>query len=82
LAQRRILEDDYVARLKAADESIDTASATETLKSMYDGDWEDNKAVLTFLSESAADIEAKITEVKKAALSAKIEAMQAEVDSL
>ncbi len=82
LAQRRILEDDYVARLKAADESINTDSATEILKSMYSGDWDDNKAVMTFLSEDAADIEAKITEVKKAALTAKIEALTAEADAL
>jgi len=82
LAQRRILEDDYVARLKAADDAIDTASATEMIQAMYSGDWEDNKAVMTFLSDSAADIEAKIIEVKKAAVAAKIASLQSELEQL
>jgi len=82
LAQRRILEDDYVAKLKAADGSTDTASATETLQAMYSGDWDDNQAVMTFLSDNASDIEAKITEVKKSAVAAKIASLQSELDQL
>jgi len=82
LAQRRILEDDFIARMKAADDSIDTASASETLQSMYSGDWEDNKAVMTFLSDNASDVEAKITEIKKAAVAEKIASLQSELDQL
>lgn len=82
LAQRRILEDDYIFRLKAADSSIDTASAAATLQGMYSGDWEDNQAVMNFLSENAADIEAKIAEVKKTAVTEKIAALQSELEGL
>jgi acetyl-CoA carboxylase/biotin carboxylase 1 len=82
LAQRRILEDDYVARLKAADASMTTDSASAVLKDMYSGDWEDNKAVMNFLSENAAEIEAKITGVKKAAIAESIAALQSELDQL
>ena len=82
LAQRRILEDDYVARLKQSDEGLDTKSATDIVQSMYSGDWDDNKAVMSFLSDSAADIEAKITETKKAAVARKIESLQSELEQL
>jgi len=82
LAQRRILEDDFVASIKKADSSMDTAAATALFQSMYDGDYEDNKAVIEFFSSNADDVAAKIAEVKKSAVSAQIEALQKELDGL
>merc|ERR1712087_175770 len=82
LAQRRILEDDYVASLMSVDASLDTAAATDSLKSMYGGDWEDDKAVIDFFKSNASTIDAKITELKKAALQSKIDEMQKELQGL
>jgi len=79
LAQRRILEDDYVARLKGSDESLDSTAASASLKSMFSGDWEDDKAVIDFFKSDASAIDAKIIDVKKSAVKSKIEALQNEL---
>ena len=49
------------------------------IKSMFSGDWEDNKAVIDFFSASASDIDAKVESVKKAAIETKIAALQAQL---
>jgi len=82
LAQRRILEDDYVASFMSIDASLDTAAATDCLKSMYSGDWEDDKAVIDFFKSNTSTIDAKIAEMKKAALQSKIDALQNELQGL
>jgi len=82
LAQRRILEDDYVGRLKAADSSLDTEAATTSLRSLFNGDWEDNKAVIKFYKSDASVIEAKINDVKKASIQSEIEALQKDLENL
>jgi len=82
LAQRRILEDDYVATLKSNDASLDTAGATDCLKAMYSGDWEDDKAVIDFFKSNASAIDGKITEMKKSAIQSKIDDLQNELGGL
>ena len=82
LAQRRILEDDFVASIKKTDASMDTAAATGVFTSMYSGDYEDNKAVIEFFESNTDAISAKIAETKKAAVNAQIEALQKELDGL
>jgi len=82
LAQRRILEDEFVARLKLADSSLDKESATASLKSMFNGDWEDNNAVIDFYKSNSSAIEAKISDVKKSAVESQIAALQNELQSL
>ena len=80
LAKRRMHEDDYIARLKAADISLSTEDATETLKSLSTCDWDDNKAVADFFNENSAEIDAKVASVKKAAVVAMIEKLQKEIE--
>jgi len=82
LAQRRILEDDYVGTIMSTDASLDTSAATDCLKAMYSGDWEDNKAVIDFFKSNASTVDAKITEMKKSALQSKIDALQNELGGL
>jgi len=82
LASRRIQQDDLVAQLKKADNSISTSSAIDILKSMSSADWEDNKAVVDFFENEADTIHAKIKSVKKAAIQAQLQALHAEIESL
>jgi len=82
LAKRRILEDGYITKIKAADTSMDSKSAAEVLKSMYEGDWENNQAAIDFLQSNSAEIEAKIIDIKKVTLATKIDAMKTELESL
>ena len=76
LAKRRIAQDSYVAQLKAGDSSMDSAAALDVLKEMCTADWEDNEAVLEFYSANDASISEKISEIKIAAIKAKIEELQ------
>jgi len=82
LAQRRILEDEFVSSIKKADSSIDTTAATEILAGMMDVDYDDNEAVIGFFSANESDLDAKVAEVKKAAVAAQIDALQKELDQL
>ncbi|KAL7551918.1 hypothetical protein ACHAWF_015125 [Thalassiosira exigua] len=79
LAKRRIAQDGYVARLKAADSSLDSQSALEMLKGMCTADWEDNEAVLEYYTANDGAISSKIGEVKTAAIKAKIEELRAQL---
>lgn len=82
LAQRRILEDDFVAKVKAADDSMTSVDAQDIFKGLYTGDYENDKDVITFFDANGETLEAKITEIKKAAMATKIEALKAEMESL
>lgn len=82
LAQRRIMEDEFVASLKKADASLDTEAATAVFTSMYSGDYEDNKAVINFFENNSEDISVKIAETKKSSVTAQLKALQAELDGL
>jgi acetyl-CoA carboxylase/biotin carboxylase 1 len=77
--RRRIHEDDYVKRMIAADDTLDTTAASSILKGLFDGNWDDNKAVISFFTDKASDIEAKIVELKKAAIQAKIASLQSQL---
>lgn len=78
-AKRRIAQDDLVAQLKAADDTLDSSAALDMLKSMCTADWEDNQAVISFYADNSADIDAKIGSVKTAAIEAKIEALKSQL---
>jgi acetyl-CoA carboxylase/biotin carboxylase 1 len=77
--KRRIAQDDLVSKLKAADDTLTTDAAVDIIKGMCSADWEDNQAVIDFFAASASDIDSKIGEVRKAAIEAKIAALQAEL---
>jgi len=79
LAKRRIAQDGFIASLKAADDSLDTAGATEILKSMCTADWSDDVVVGEFLTVEAATIEEKVASVKKAAIEKKIEELKSQL---
>ena len=79
LAKRRIAQDNYVSQLKAADSSLDNDAALDILKDMCSADWEDNAAVLDFYSANDAEITAKISEMKVAAIKAKIAELEKEL---
>lgn len=80
LAQRRIAEDDAIARLQAADDSLTSDAALDIVKSLCTADWEDNQAVVAYFAENVSDVDAKIKEVRKAAVQAKIDALSAELE--
>lgn len=81
LAQRRILVDDFIASIKKADDTITSKAAEQLLVDMIgDSTYDDNKAVIDYFASNEGAIADKIAEVKKAAISAKIEALQAELE--
>jgi len=81
-AKRRMFEDNYIDQLKASDPTVTRASGLEILESLYDGDFGDNKAVSTFYEAEAGKVGAKISEVKKAAIQAKMDALKAELEGM
>ena len=81
-AKRRMLEDDAIGEMMAADSSITKESATESLQGLFSGDWEDNKAVVSFFEEKSADVLKTVNSVKAAGIQAKLDALQAELASL
>jgi acetyl-CoA carboxylase/biotin carboxylase 1 len=81
-AKRRILEDDIVGQLKAADSSLTRVSALEIVKSMYDGDFENNESVIAFYEAKAVELADKVKSTKAASVRAHIESLQKELDGL
>ena len=77
--KRRIAQDDIISKLKAADDTLTTDAATDIIKGMCSADWDNNQAVIDFFAASSSDIDAKIASVRKAAIEAKISALQAEL---
>merc|ERR1711966_629738 len=75
--KRRIAQDDIISKLKAADDTLTTDAATDIVKGMCSADWENNQAVIDFFAASSSDIDAEIDSVRKAAIEAKIAALQA-----
>merc|ERR1712084_211230 len=80
-AKRRMAEDMYVEQMSAADASITREGAIESIKALYSGDWEDNKAVASFYEEGTAVISDKVKSVKAAGVQAKIDALKKELES-
>jgi len=81
-AKRRMFEDNFIDQIKAADATATRASGLSVLESLFSGDFADNKAVATFYEEEADTVNAKIAELKKDAIKAKMDALKAELDSL
>jgi len=79
LAKRRIAQDNYVKQLRAADSSLDNNAALDILKGMCSADWEDNAAVLDYYTANDAEITAEISEMKIAAIKAKIAELEKEL---
>eukprot|EP00543_Licmophora_paradoxa_P006771 CAMPEP_0202445904 /NCGR_PEP_ID=MMETSP1360-20130828/4612_1 /ASSEMBLY_ACC=CAM_ASM_000848 /TAXON_ID=515479 /ORGANISM="Licmophora paradoxa, Strain CCMP2313" /LENGTH=2079 /DNA_ID=CAMNT_0049062311 /DNA_START=41 /DNA_END=6280 /DNA_ORIENTATION=+ len=81
-AKRRIAEDECVGQLVSADASLTTGEASDMLKAMCDGDWEDNKAVVSFFEEKSSEIVEKVKSIKSAAIQAQIESLKKELDGV
>ena len=81
-ATRRMVEDDIVHQICSADESLTKDSAIAMIQSMYSGDFDDNKAVTTFLGEKKGEIALKIHSIKAARVQAKIDALTAELAAM
>lgn len=81
-AKRRMWEDSHVDQMKAGDSSLTKDTATDILKSLFSGDFEDNKAVVAFYESETAKVNEKISSVKAAGLQAKIDALKAEMETL
>jgi acetyl-CoA carboxylase/biotin carboxylase 1 len=76
LATRRIAQDEIVARMKKADDSLDTKTSLEILKSLCTCDWEDNVAVFEFFESASATIDEKIASLAKSSIEKKIAELQ------
>lgn len=81
-AKRRMYEDNFIDQMKAADASATRESGLEVLESLFSGDWSDNKAVAEFYEQETATVNAKISDIKKDSIAAKMEALTAELDSM
>jgi acetyl-CoA carboxylase/biotin carboxylase 1 len=81
-AKRRMYEDNFIDQLKSVDSAMTRGGALEVLQSLYSGDWEDNQVVAAFYESDLDKINEKISSVKTAAIKAKIEALQKEMESL
>merc|ERR1712176_693351 len=81
-AKRRMYEENFIDQMKAIDPASTRDSGLETLKSLYSGDWDDNKAVAEFYESEISAVNAKISELKKESIQAKMEALKAELDNM
>lgn len=81
-AKRRLSEDFYVAQLRKVDASLTKDSATEEIKSMYSGNWEDDKSVSAWFESETAALEKKVQNVKAKAVQSQIESLKKELDAL
>lgn len=81
-AKRRMSEDFAVDQMRAGDATLTKESATDALKGMFSGDWEDDKAVASFFEDKSVDIADKVKAVKASGVQAKIDALKKELDSL
>jgi acetyl-CoA carboxylase/biotin carboxylase 1 len=81
-AKRRILQDNFVSKMKTADPSLDTKAALDILKSMCPTDWEDNKSTIEFFSGRAVELNEKLAAIKKSAVLRSIESLTAELDTM
>lgn len=81
-AKRRMMEDSFVDQMCSTNAGMTRDEATTTLKQLFSGDWEDNKAVAAFFEEKVADVEEKVKAIKAAGVQARIEALKKELDSL
>jgi acetyl-CoA carboxylase / biotin carboxylase 1 len=81
-AKRRMYEENFIDQLRATDLSISRDGALGTLKSLFSGDWDDNKAVSAFYEQDLAMVNAKINEMKKAAIHAKMEALAKQLENM
>jgi acetyl-CoA carboxylase/biotin carboxylase 1 len=81
-AKRRMYEDNFIDQMKAIDASSTHDSGLEVLESLYSGDWGDNKSVAEFYEQETDTVNAKIGELKKNSIQAKMDALKAELDSM
>lgn len=81
-AKRRMFEDNFIDQMNAVDSSISRDDGLSVLQSLYSGDWNDNKAVATFYDEESEKVNAKINEMKKVSINAKLDALKKELESL
>jgi acetyl-CoA carboxylase/biotin carboxylase 1 len=81
-AKRRMAEDDFVFKLRAADKTLTKNSATAVLESLYNGDWEDNKSVANFYEESSGKVLDKVKSTKALGVQAQIDELKKELDSM
>lgn len=81
-AKRRIVEDGYVKHLCEADALLTAAGAVDIIKSMYDGDYDDNKAVASFFESNQTDLAAKLKSIRAAGVQAKIASLQKELEGM
>jgi len=66
--RRRLAQDGLVKQLKDADGSLSHAECVALLSSWIDADWEDDKAVLSWLEEQQAAIEERVASVRTEAV--------------
>ena len=81
-AKRRMLEDDFVSQMMNASSDLSKADAVEVVKSMFGGDYEDDKALAEFMESNASDFADKVKSTRAAGVQAQIEALKAELESL
>jgi len=81
-AKRRMYEDNFIDEMKAIDAYTTHDSGLEVLESLYSGDWSDNKSVAKFYEQETDTVNAKIGELKKNAIQAKMDALKSELDSM
>jgi acetyl-CoA carboxylase/biotin carboxylase 1 len=81
-AKRRMLEDAAAGQMRQGDASLTKDAATDLLKDVFSGDWNDDKAVADFFESNASDVADKVKAVKAAGVQAKIDALKKELDGL
>jgi len=82
LAKRRIMQDEVIATMLAADSNLDNADALSKLESLCTCNWEDDQAVVGFLENSADAVALSISNLRASSIRSKIEALNAELEKL
>merc|ERR1712228_175970 len=81
-AKRRMLEDEFVDQLCAASPALGKDGAVGVLQGMLDGDYEDDKAVASFMESNTDNLADKVKSTKAAGVQSQIEALQKELEGL
>jgi len=81
-AKRRISEDSFLESMLHANPMLPKHEALDAIKGMFDGDWNDNKAVARFFEKRAADIQEKVKSAKATGVQAQIEALKKQLESM
>jgi acetyl-CoA carboxylase/biotin carboxylase 1 len=81
-AKRRMYEDNFIDQMRAIDGSVARNAGLDVLRSLYSGNFDDNKAVSSFYEEESDRVDTKINDMKKKSIKAKMDELKKELNDM